>query len=172
MTWASFDDGFCARPVWDAVAYPARWHYLALVTEVCRSRRWDGVLPRGLALRCSDVPDPAAALDELESAGLVTLTDAEVVLPFVDDHIPPEKQRPEHFLPRKRANQRAYRQRRCDAGKHSKDCPLTCPARVTDRVTGNAGAGRGGAGRETPQLQDQQHDDEERDPWTEEAPGA
>lgn len=175
MTWASIDDRFTNRPMWDAVPYESRWHYLALVARVCGDQRWDGTLPRSLALRASDVPDPDACLRDLAGAGAILDDGTTVVLLLVDEHVPPPGQRPDHLLPRKRANVRAYRQRQCDAGRHSRHCPAGCPARAADPdpggdqqagnrwVTGNPGAGRGGAGRETPLPREEQGND--RDPW-------
>jgi hypothetical protein len=167
VTWASFDDQFTKMPVWDRVPYEARWHYVALVTFCCASHRWDGRLTWRQAGRVSDVPEPTDAVMALIAAGLLLDCGAEIQLLYIDQHIPPEGQRPDILLPRKRRNQAEYRRRQCEVGHHSKDCPAsTCPAkqgRVTDRLTGNAtgnagppalrdrfdagNAGRGGGGR-------------------------
>ena len=149
MSWASFDDNYTDQAVWDGIPYDARWHYHAVVGMCCRLGLWDGRIPATRAARASDVPNPAACVVTLVGAGLLAVEpDGTVVVIEIGHHIPPEGQRDEHLLPRKRKNQREYRRRQCEAGNHSKDCPRgTCPARVTDRVTGNAGTGRDGTGR-------------------------
>lgn len=171
MTWASWDDQFTEMPVWDGVSYEARWHYIALVTYCCSAHRWNGQMSRRQAERVSDVPEPHDAVEELITAGLLAELGTQVELLYIDSHVPPEGQRPDNLLPRKRRNQMEYRRRQCERGNHSKDCPAkTCPAKhhgvtvsasagsapvpgtanvLTDRVTGNAGAGRDGAGRVT-----------------------
>jgi hypothetical protein len=147
VTWASYSDDFTGRPDWDGVSYPARWHYIAMVERVCRDQRWNGKLPRNIALRASDVPDPHEAVRELETFGWVADDGTDVQLMYVEDHVPPQGQRPDHYLPRKRRNQAAYRQRRCDEGKHDRHCPKGCPARVSDGLPvtpGRDGTVRGG----------------------------
>lgn len=146
--WVSFDDSFTEQPCWDGVPHEARWHYHALVELACRLGLWDGRIPPGRAARASDVTDPVAAVAALTRAGLVDLeTDGTLVIVEIDHHVPPEGQRPENLLPRKRVNQREYRRRRCESGVHDRHCPRTCPARVTERVTGHPGPGRAGPGR-------------------------
>lgn len=150
MTWQSLSDDYTGRPTWDAVSYEARWHYLTVTERCVRDRRWDGVLPLAAVLRCSDVPDPAACVSELVTAGLLTVTDGCVQVDYIEDHLPPPHQRDDVMLPRKRANQAAYRQRRCDGGTHDRHCPPTCPARA--RPGGLPGGlpvtpGRDGSGR-------------------------
>ncbi len=134
MTWASFDDGFFREAVWDGVPYDVRWHYCCMVAECCAGRRWDGRMPRDRALRCSDVPTPDEAIKRLAGLGLVQDDVVAVQIVYIEQHIPPEGVRPDHLLPRKRANQRALRLRWCSEGKHSKDCPPgTCPVKRAKR---------------------------------------
>lgn len=151
MTWVSFDDSYTEQAVWDGLTHDVRWHYHALVELACRLGLWDGRIPASRAARASDVPNPPAAVAALVAVGLLAVEpDGTVVIAEIDHHVPPEGQRPDKLLPRKRRNQREYRRRQCEAGNHSKDCPTgTCPARgrVTERVTGNAGTGRDGTGR-------------------------
>ena len=161
MTWASYSDDFTGRPAWDEVPYSARWHYLALVERCCRDHRWDGALPRQTALRVSDCLDPERDMLALETHGWVTDDGANVRVVFIDDHIPPPGQRPDKYLPRKRANQRAYRERRCGEGIHDRSCPTSCPERGLPAVRpvelpvtpGRVGSGRAG---ETPASTRQQ----------------
>ena len=154
MTWVSFDDGYTRERVWDGVPHDTRWHFHAIVELCCASRRYDGRLRWADALGCSDVPHPVRSVKELVTAGLLLDLGAMVEVENIDDFLPPEGQRPGNLLARKRRNQAAYRRRKCDNGKHSKDCPADCPVkaqraaeRVTARVAGNAGSGRDGTGR-------------------------
>src|SRR5690349_15372187 len=138
MTWASFDDGFAQMAVWDGVTFEARWHYLCLVTYACKTNRWDGRIPYRHAERVSDVPDPQACLQELLRVGLLRDLGPGCEVASIDMHVPPEGQRPENLLPRKRRNQASWRRAKCERGEHSKDCPTSCPRKQGDRVAGNA----------------------------------
>jgi hypothetical protein len=87
-----------------------------------------------------------------------------VELPYIDHHIPPPGERPENLLPRKRRNQREYRRRECEHGRHTKDCPPDlCPAkrskydRVTASVAGNADTRRDATRRDV--VQDAENND-------------
>ena len=147
MTWVSFDDGYTRERVWDGIPYDTRWHFHAIVELCCATRRYDGRLRWPDALRCSDVPDPARSVKELVTAGLLLDLGAAVEVENIDDFLPPEGQRAENLLARKRKNQAAYRRRKCERGEHDRHCPAaTCPARVASRVTGNPGSGRDGTG--------------------------
>lgn len=154
-TWVSFDGGYTREKVWDEVPYSARWHYHAMVEECVNGRRWDGVLPRAKALRCSDVPEPDADLAALVTAVLVTDDGPTVRIIYIDQHIPPEGQRAENLLPRKKANQQEYRRRKCERGEHDRHCPKGCPARTIrggspDGLPVTPGSGIGsGSGRES-----------------------
>jgi hypothetical protein len=174
MSWLSFDDGYTRESVWDDVPYDSRWLYHAVVETCCAERRYDGRLRWTAVLRCSDVPDPARSAKELIGAGLLADLGGVLEVGHIDNFLPPEGQRDENLLNRKRTNQRVYRRRKCDRGEHTKDCPAaTCPVklaravekvkrdqanaraqealdaaeeeRVAKRVTGNAGTGRDGS---------------------------
>lgn len=155
MSWTSYGDDFTGRPCWDGVDHATRWHYLALVERCTRDRRWDGLLPLQAALRCSDVPDPEKALATLEFLGMVTVQSEVVAVTFIEEHIPPPQSRPDVLLPRKRANLRDHRQRKCDRGEHDRHCPQGCPERglpVGKPVTPGTGTGTG-RGKPTPHLE-------------------
>jgi hypothetical protein len=51
------------------------------------------------------VPDPDRSAKELINAGLLLDQGAAVVVAEIGHHVPPEGQRDENLLPRKRANQ-------------------------------------------------------------------
>lgn len=145
MTFTSLHDGFTDMSVWDGISYAARWHFLAMANRASRDRRYEEPMPLTAALQCSDVDDPGACLRELHAVGLVDVNDGAVSLAFADDLFPPLGQRPERLQARKAGNKRDQRQRDCDEGRHSKDCPAdTCPEklarrqRVTGDVTGDA----------------------------------
>jgi len=158
MSWLSFSDDYTSQRVWDGMPYEARWMFHGLVEYLARTRRWDGRAAWASALRCSDVPDPEECLKALIDAGLVVIDGHQVVVPEIEGFLPPGHLRPENLLPRKRANQSAWRKAKCERGEHSRDCPrATCPvkiqrqlARELERVTGNAagnGSGNAGSGR-------------------------
>ena len=161
MTWLSFSDDYTGRPVWDGVPYEARWLHHCIVERAAATGRYDGILPRSLALRCSDVPDPEQSLKDLVKVSLIIDWGSEVEAVEIEGFLPPERSRPENLLPRKRANTAEYRRKKCARGDHDRHCPsATCPAKmavhnlaaneaVTGRVTGNPGSGRVGAGGET-----------------------
>jgi hypothetical protein len=131
VTYSSFPDEYTRLSCWDGVGYESRWHYHALVEECSRSQRYDGVLPRNLALRVSDVPDPNHCIDELGATPLLDAFDNAVRIVHMETYLPPEGQRDENLLPRKRQNQQAYRRRKCENGEHSRDCPAeTCPVKL------------------------------------------
>jgi len=154
LSWLRYSDDFTTDRSWDGVSYEARWHYLALVEECSQARRWDGALPVTRAVRCSDTQDPEKCIDELIRAGRLNREADTVYVVAIDDHVPPEGQREENLLPRKRSNTRDYRKRQCEAGNHTRHCPAaTCPTknRVTGDgqspagwVTGHPGTGRDG----------------------------
>jgi hypothetical protein len=162
VTWLSFDDGYTRERIWDDMPYDTRWLYHAVVETCCAERRYDGRLRWPAVLRCSDVPDPERSAKELILAGLLVDLGAEVEVPHIDSFLPPEGQRPENLLARKRVNQAEYRRRKCERGEHTKDCPAgTCPVklaralaeakeRVTTRVAGNGRVGSGRVGKPAP----------------------
>jgi hypothetical protein len=147
VTWLSFDDDYTDEAVWDGMPYDTRWHYHAFVQKCCSQRRYSGRLPHTVAERCSDVPDPGRCLRELIKAGLLWDHGDEIEAVFIDDFLPPPGQREEQLRPRKRRNQREYRQRKCDRGEHDRHCPRDCPVRVTGYPAGHP-AGDPGTGRD------------------------
>jgi hypothetical protein len=131
MAWLSFDDRYTHERVWDDLPYDTRWLYHAIVETCCAERRYDGRLRWAAMLRCSDVPEPDRSAKELIKAGLLADHGEQIEVIDIDSYLPPEGQRPEHLLARKRANQAAYRRRKCERGEHSKDCPPdTCPVKA------------------------------------------
>lgn len=173
MSWTRLDDRWTERSVFDTVSLASRWHYLSLVQVCCRTDRVDGRLTTSAALRASDVDDPAGALAELVSAGLVEPVTGGFRLPHIAEHVPPEQVR-------NRADQAKLRQRRSrahHAGDHATCRPDHCDdaaAPVTPHVTrdqahGHAfvtpavtnvtrdtGTGRDGTGQGTTQLREPQ----------------
>jgi hypothetical protein len=132
--YASYGDEFTRLAVWDGVSYDARWHYFALIAECCGSHRYDGRIPLSIARRASDVSDPDKCHAELERAGLLSVVADTVVMRYLEYHMPPPGQRQEHLRPRKRENQRAWRRRECEAGRHTRWCPPDiCPRKRNDR---------------------------------------
>jgi hypothetical protein len=166
VTWLSFDDSYTRQKVWEGISYEARWLYHAVVEFCATTRRYDGRLRWADVLRCSDVPEPEDRAKELIQAQLLADLGADVVVPDIESFLPPAGMRAENLLPRKRANQAAWRKAKCEQGEHSRDCPAsTCPAKIrrrlereqaaagervtgneTGNVAGNAGTGRDGSG--------------------------
>ena len=158
MNWLSFDDGYTRQPVWDDLPYDTRWHFHAIVEKCCAERRYGGRLRWDAALRCSDVPGPERSVKELIEAGLLADRGSEVEVLDIDAFLPPPWLRDEELLPRKRANQREYRRRKCERGEHDRHCPPTCPVRVAARVTGRD-TGHPGSGLR-PSLEQPTHQDQ------------
>jgi len=152
VSWLSFDDDYTNQAVWDAMPYDTRWHYHALAQACSRARRYDGRLPRTVALRCSDVPDPERSLRELAGAGLLADLGTDVEVIFIDDFLPPAHMRPEQLAPRKRKNQADYRRRKCQRGEHDRHCPAGCPVRVTGDPDGNPGGNPNGVATGKPRV--------------------
>lgn len=148
MTWVRTDDSFTDWSVFDALSYPARWHYLALIHACARTHRYDGVLRAVDARRASDVPDAEAVAAELIAAGLVAWVKGGLRLVQIDKHLPPPHLRDEQ---RKAAQaERKRRQRAHQAGDHAL-CPpeSACVTRSVPRdVTRDTGTGRDGPGRD------------------------
>ncbi len=116
MTWLSFDDGYTRQPVWENLPYDTRWHFRALAEFCGATHRYSGRVRLADALRCSDVSDPQRCLTELFASGLLINMGPEVEVADIDNYLPPEGQRDQSLLPRKRANQASYRRRRCENG--------------------------------------------------------
>lgn len=124
MSWTRLDDGFTDRPVFDGLPFEVRWHYLALVQFCSRTSRYDGVIRKADARRCSDVSDPAGAMVLLSGAGLAVVRDDDVVLPLLEEHIPPPSMRDETRKERQRAEKRRSRLHACED--HSECLPERC----------------------------------------------
>jgi hypothetical protein len=160
MSWLSFSDDYTHQRVWESMPYEARWMYHCIVEHLTSTRRYDGRTTWVNAMRCSDVPDPEDSLRYLMKVSLVTGNECgDIAVPDIEGFLPPHHRRTENLLPRKRANQAAWRKARCEKGQHSKDCPATtCPVKLAAKepVTGNEsalvaatpGSGRVGTGGE------------------------
>jgi len=135
VTWTRLDDGWTDDPTLAQLSYPARWHYLALVQFCSRTGRYDGVVGRADARRCSDVEDPAACLAELDAAGLsvpVTLVvtrDRGYALTRIAQHVPPPHLRDEARKPAQAARQRRSRARKQQSPVTSRDVSRVTPGR-------------------------------------------
>lgn len=144
MTWTRLDDGWTDRPIFEDLSYEARWHYLAMVSFCSRTSRYDGFIRSSDARRCSDVPEPAAALAELSALGLVGGQDGGYILPLIDEHVPPP-----HLRDEKRKEDQKIRQRR--KRQHAKGDHTYCTHDLTEgvsRVTSPVTSGRDGTGRD------------------------
>ena len=153
MTWTRLDDAWTDLPELAALRFDVRWHYLAMIQFCSRTKRYDGVLKLADARRCSDVDDPAAAITELTTAGLlVQLSPSSIKVGHIDDHIPPPSVR-EHSA---KTKIRMSRYRRHKNGDHSECIPGNCDqvkvdtttGEVTGDVTRNPGTGQDGTGQD------------------------
>lgn len=144
MSWTRLDDGWTDRPVFDHLPFDTRWHYLALVQFCSRTGRHTGIIRKADARRCSDVPDPAGSIVLLSTAGLVTVRDDDVVLPHIDEHMPPPHLRDGTRKAQQREDTRRFRAHK--SGDHSLCRPGRCKA-VPAEVSAYTGTGRDGPGR-------------------------
>lgn len=150
MTWSRFDDGFTDQPIFEGLSYEARWHYIALVSFCSRTSRYDGFIRGSDARRCSDVPDPAAALAELGLVGLAAPQDGGYVLPLIDHHVPPPHLRDEKRKQDQRERKRRERLHKKGEHTYCSHGPEEDVSRVTSPVTsGRDGTGRGVTGEAT-----------------------
>lgn len=165
MTWTRLDDTWTDLPELAVLRFDIRWHYLAMIQFCSRTKRYDGVLKLADARRCSDVDDPAAAITELTSAGLlVQLSPSSIKVGRIDDHIPPPSVR-EHSA---KTKIRMSRHRRHKNGDHSDCIPGNCDqvkvdtttGEVTGDVTRNPGTGQDGTGQDYKQSSRDVFDDE------------
>lgn len=167
MTWTRLDDGWTDRPIFEQLPYDVRWHYLSLVQFCSRTSRYDGEVRAADARRCSDVPDPVAALQALIDVGLVVAAEGCYRLPFIDEHIPPPSVREAS----EKAKVRMQRMRKHKNGDHSECLPEHCQNAeppepkppVTQDVTRNTGTGQDGTGLETQpptKVPEVSHDDD------------
>lgn len=152
MTWTRLDDGWTDKPELEDLDFADRWHYLAMIQFCSRVGRYDGVIRNVDARRCSDHPDPARALTNIASAGLIAVEGRAYRIVQIDEHVPPPSVR-------NSAEQAKVRQRRSRAhrsGDHSMCIFGSCPEAprpddvtgdVTSDVTGDIGTGRDGTGQ-------------------------
>ncbi len=91
MSWTRLDDSWCDAPALEALDFATRWHYLCMIQFCCRNDRRTGVIRAVDARRCSDHPDPARALADLDRAGLIEVADGGAYrLINIGDHVPPD----------------------------------------------------------------------------------
>lgn len=144
MTWTRLDDGWTDRLIFEDLPYDVRWHYLAMVQFCSRTSRYDGFVRASDARRCSDVPDPAAALVALHNVGLVAPGDGGYLLPFIAEHVPPPHLRDEKRKEAQRERKRRERQHKRGDHTYCTHDPEEDLSRVTSPVT----SGRDGTGRD------------------------
>lgn len=133
MTWTRLDDTFTDSSDLAGLAHDVRWHYLAMIQFCSRTKRYDGVLKIADALRCSDVSDPAGAVDCLTTVGLVSNGEPGTVkLVLIDDHIPPPSVRENS----EQSKVRMRRMRKHKNGDHSTCLPDQCKRVQVDPSTG------------------------------------
>lgn len=137
MTWTRLDDLWTDLPELADLAYDVRWHYLAMIQFCSRTQRYDGLLKKSDARRCSDVDDPAGAIQILTTKGLVIpVSEGQVKITRIDEHIPPPSVRAET----ERSKIRKRRSRLHKEGDHSTCLPENCdqaiPDPAVDMVTG------------------------------------
>lgn len=163
MTWTRLDDGWSDSPILEQLPYEVRWHYLALIQFCSRTSRYDGLVRPADARRCSDVPDPAAALTELQNVGLLALVDGAVKVVAIESHVPPPHLRDE--VRKQSQRQRKQRERMHAKGDHSYCVPEHCPEvsrPVSGEVTRDVGTGQDGTGQDwtSSEVKDVQEQDE------------
>lgn len=167
MTWTRLDDGWTDLPRFEDVTYEHRWHYLALIQWCSRTDRYDGHVRAADARRCSDVPDPAAALVALTAVGLLEVTDAGYRVVHIDGHVVPPHMRDEHRKAAQRDRQRRHRGKPTEPTPEP-DTPSHVPPSavtpVTGDVTRDTGTGRDGTGRDWGTTLDTTDDDEHTHP--------
>lgn len=140
MTWTRLDDRWTDSPALEDVSFEDRWHYLAMIQRCTRTETDDGIVRAVDARRCSDHPDPAAAITRLVDAGLIEIVPGgKYRLVAIDDHTPPPWVRKK--TERDRDDKR--RKRAHDTGDHSL-CKPTAPCVVTTGVTTVANDSRTG----------------------------
>lgn len=147
MTWTRLDDGWTDRPIVEQLPYEVRWHYLALVQYCSRTGRYDGLVRATDARRCSDVPEPADALDQLVDVGLLVATEGFFKVVQIEEHVVPPHLRDEARRAAQAERKRRERQHR--KGIHDDCLPDHCDQvsrPVTRDVTRDVGTGRDGTG--------------------------
>jgi hypothetical protein len=158
MTWTRLDDGWSDRPFLEPLSFEVRWHYLALIQFCSRTSRYDGFVRTSDARRCSDVPDPAAAVAVLLARGLLEQLEGGMRVVHITEHVPPPHMRDETRKASQRDRKR--RERLHKQGDHTYCLPDNCPSITADPVTGevtrDAGTGRDGTGRDVSTKEDRQ----------------
>lgn len=133
MSWTRLDDRWTDLPEIAALPFEVRWHYLAMIQFCSRTGRFDGVLKLTDARRCSDVEDPADAVAQLQTAGLLAPAGERMLkVVRIDEHIPPPSVR-EHSA---RTKVRMQRHRKHKNGDHSECLAGNCDQVQIDTVTG------------------------------------
>lgn len=90
MTWTRLNDNWTESPALEELSFEDRWHYLALIQRCSRSEAYDGLIRGVDARRCSDHPDPAAAIAHLVDAHLLAIIPGgKYKVIHIDDHVPP-----------------------------------------------------------------------------------
>lgn len=139
MSWTRLDDMWTESTELEALTFAERWHYLTMIQHCSRTRKFDGNMRMVDARRCSDHPDPDAAINSLAGAGLVQVLGSTVKVLQIDGHIPPPSVRNKQEDDRKRKQ----RQRKHKEGDHSMCVPEYCEASlppVTSEVTRDKGS--------------------------------
>lgn len=147
MSWTRLDDGWTDSTDFADLDHATRWHYLAMIQFCSRTQKYDGLMRRGDALRCSDVDDPGGALAALAAEGLIAIEDKHVRVLRIDEHVPPPSVRESA----EKTKVRVRRHRKHSNGDHSECLPANCdqaptPSDVTGDVTRYSGTGRAGTG--------------------------
>jgi hypothetical protein len=149
VSWTRLDDNWTRKIRALGLSFQTRWHYIELIQFVSATGIAETPVRAVDARTCSDVDDPAACLDELESKGLVTRDrSGDYTLPRIGEHIPPPHMRDE----KRKADQsaRKQRERAHKAGDHSLCLPdRPCRQAVTSDVTRDIGTGQDWTGQVT-----------------------
>lgn len=153
MTWTRLDDTWTDLPELASLNFDVRWHYLAMIQFCSRTGRYDGVLKMSDARRCSDVEDPAQAINTLVTKELVALlSDNKVKVGRIEEHIPPPSVRENSS----KTKVRMQRHRKHKNGDHSECLTEHCDqvsvntstGEVTGVVTRNTGTGQDRTGQD------------------------
>lgn len=146
MSWTRLDDGWTDSTEFADLDHATRWHYLAMIQFCSRTQKYDGLMRRGDALRCSDVDDPGGALAALAAEGLIAIEDKHVRVLRIEEHVPSPSVRENA----EKSKVRMRRHRKHREGDHSMCLPENCDQApqptVTQDVTRNTGTGRAGTG--------------------------
>ena len=147
MTWTRLDDGWTDSTDFADLDHATRWHYLSMIQFCSRTAKYDGLMRRGDAMRCSDVDDPGGAIAALAADGLIAIEDKYVRVLRIEEHVPPPSVRESA----EKTKVRVRRHRKHSNGDHSECLPTHCdqaptPSDVTGDVTRYPGTGRAGTG--------------------------